>query len=640
MGKSKYLLALVAALPALAGANTETLTVLGRQLQDEQALIGAVTLIDQADIRQSGAATLASLLAGRAGIQVSDSGAGPTLSLRGLTPDQAGSNVLILLDGRRLNSISLQGPKLAGLPLAQVKRIEILQGSGGVLYGDQAVGGVINIVTQGRDSASISAAVGSHDHQQLNGQGRLALADDVYLEGGLNWQQQDGFRDHSQADTLALSAQGGFENQQRHWRLAFDFQDDDRNQPGPLPLTEAEQNPKAARAEFAKDFIHYQSRAWQLSGREQLADNHQLLLDVSHRHRDSRFNQSFLNWPVDNVTTREEKLLSINPRLVQQFDALSLLWGLDYLDGDYQDGLLSRHNQQQQWSLYGQGQWQASPSLSLVAGARYAEVADQLTDAITYPQGIDLDENASAWELGLDYRLNPAYRLFLRLDTGFRFAKLDEQAYTPAGVLGLKPQESQSLEAGLQWQHQGQRLHLSAYQLELDDEIVFDANAPAPQGGLFPGANINRDQSRRRGFNSQWQHRWQQLSWGLDYSYVDAEFKSGANSGRDLPWVSRHSGSAWTAWQLSQPLSLRLQYQYRGSQYLSGDDGNTAPRQGAYGLWHLSAFYQGNHWWLSARVDNLADEDYLSLALFNPWGEDNGYPGHGRQGRITLGYQF
>ncbi|WP_341504024.1 TonB-dependent receptor [Gallaecimonas sp. GXIMD4217] len=639
MGRTKTSLTLLALLPALAQAN-ETITVIGRQPLPQQALTGAVTLILEDEIRQSGAGSLAELLRGRAGIQVADSGAGPVLALRGLGPEQAGSNVLVLVDGRRLNSISLQGPKLAGLPLGQIKRIEVLQGSAGVLYGDQAVGGVINIITQGRDRASLSASLGSDAEQGLSGQGRLGLDRGFYLEGGLDWHQDDGYRQHSESDSLALSALAGFESAQRGWRLGFDFQDDDRDQPGPLPLAEAEADPKASRAEFAKDFIHFQSRAWQLNGREQLAEHSQLLLDASHRHRDSRANQSFLNWPVDAPFSREEKLLSVNPRLVHDLGALSLLWGLDWLDGDYEDGLLARRNRQRQWALYGQARWQASDKLSLVAGGRHAEVEDELTDPLSYPGGVELDEDASAWELGLDYRLNDAYRAFLRLESSFRFAKLDEQAYTPAGTVGLKPQTGESVEAGLQWQLDGQTLRLSAYQLELKDEIVFDPKAPAPAGGLFPGANVNRDQSRRRGLNAQWQHGFEVLSWGLDYSYVDAKLRSGDNAGKTLPWVSRHSGSAWAAWQLLDALSLRLDYQYRGSQYLSGDDGNSADKAEAYGLFALSAHYQGESWWLSARIDNLLDEDHLSLAVFNPWGEDNGYPGDGRRARITLGYQF
>ena len=64
-------------------------------------------IIDRTEIEQSGANSLESLLRGRAGIQISDSNSGAAFSLRGFSGEQASSNTLILLDGRRLNSQDL-----------------------------------------------------------------------------------------------------------------------------------------------------------------------------------------------------------------------------------------------------------------------------------------------------------------------------------------------------------------------------------------------------------------------------------------------------------------------------------------------------------------------------------------------------
>ena len=92
------------------------------------------------------------MLRARAGIQVSDtSGGGPSFSLRGFTGGQAANNTLILVDGvRRLNKQGgVSFNQVSSILISQIERVEILSGSAGVLYGDQAVGGVINIITKG-----------------------------------------------------------------------------------------------------------------------------------------------------------------------------------------------------------------------------------------------------------------------------------------------------------------------------------------------------------------------------------------------------------------------------------------------------------------------------------------------------------
>ena len=75
-------------------------------------------------------------------------GAGTSVDLRGFGAT-ASSNTLVLLNGRRLNDIDLSGVDLSAIPRDSIERIEITRGnSGAVLYGDGAVGGVINIITK------------------------------------------------------------------------------------------------------------------------------------------------------------------------------------------------------------------------------------------------------------------------------------------------------------------------------------------------------------------------------------------------------------------------------------------------------------------------------------------------------------
>ena len=81
-------------------------------------------------------------------------------------------NTLVLVDGRRVNEIDLSGVDWSQIPLDQVERIEIVRGPGSVLYGDNAVGGVINIITKRPEKpflASAGVVIGSYTYNKESG---------------------------------------------------------------------------------------------------------------------------------------------------------------------------------------------------------------------------------------------------------------------------------------------------------------------------------------------------------------------------------------------------------------------------------------------------------------------------------------
>lgn len=123
----------------------------------------AVTVITAEDIDQRQAETVAEVLRTVPGLDVAQSGSrGTTTSvfLRGAESDQT----LVLIDGVEVNSPTLGSFDFSNLTTENIERIEILRGSGGTLYGSQAVGGVINIITkkgEGTPTASVSAEGGN-----------------------------------------------------------------------------------------------------------------------------------------------------------------------------------------------------------------------------------------------------------------------------------------------------------------------------------------------------------------------------------------------------------------------------------------------------------------------------------------------
>ena len=147
-------------------SNIVVTTVSGREEPLSRAL-GSVYVIDADDIRRSGATSVGEALRLAPNLQVAKSGAnGYAITARGFNGTLA-NKLLVLVDGR-----SLYTPTFAGvfwdavdLPLEDVERIEVISGPGGVIWGANAVNGVINILTKAPAATtdSLIAAGGGDD---------------------------------------------------------------------------------------------------------------------------------------------------------------------------------------------------------------------------------------------------------------------------------------------------------------------------------------------------------------------------------------------------------------------------------------------------------------------------------------------
>lgn len=135
------------ALPELMSVRVLSLSKTSQSVWDAAA---AVTVVDQRDIRASGATTIADVLRLVPGVQVGQVDAGGfAVSIRGFTSRTA-RKVLVMIDGRTIYSQGFSGTfwELRDLPLQIIDRIEVLRGPGGTLWGSNAMNGVINIITK------------------------------------------------------------------------------------------------------------------------------------------------------------------------------------------------------------------------------------------------------------------------------------------------------------------------------------------------------------------------------------------------------------------------------------------------------------------------------------------------------------
>lgn len=121
-----------------------------RDEQEIRKIPANVTVITKEKIAGSNAQAVTDVLKDEVGVVVRDlSGTGKNASvdIRGFG-ETGPLNTLVLVDGRRVNEIDLSGVDWTQIPLDQIERIEIVRGAGSVLFGDNAVGGVINIITK------------------------------------------------------------------------------------------------------------------------------------------------------------------------------------------------------------------------------------------------------------------------------------------------------------------------------------------------------------------------------------------------------------------------------------------------------------------------------------------------------------
>ncbi len=159
--------------PGASGVATEVVVTAAAVPEDAAALGVATTVVDRATIVRSRAATVAELLRSVPGVDVAQSGGAggvTSLFLRGANSNSA----LVLVDGVKLNSPYFGGVDLSSLGTANVERIEIVRGPFSALYGSEALGGVVQVITRraGADG--------------FEGQAHFGLGNASAREGGVN----------------------------------------------------------------------------------------------------------------------------------------------------------------------------------------------------------------------------------------------------------------------------------------------------------------------------------------------------------------------------------------------------------------------------------------------------------------------
>lgn len=642
-----------------------------------------VSVITRSDIQRSSARTIPELLSAEAGISMRDffgnNAASSTVDLRGFGA-AAGQNTLILLDGRRMTDPDLSGVQWSAIPFSTIERIEIMRGSGAVLYGDGATGGVINIITRTPDKAGVSGQghvrVGSYGMKEVQAGGSY-FSGEAGIDLSASRLVSDGYRANNRNDQT--NAQTNFrwltEAGELSFKLGMDSQDirlpGARTVQPALGVNQVLTDPRGAATplDYASRDGNHLALDWQ-----QALGEAQLDVGLASRSKNQKFYIDFGGFP----TYRDSNLnvTSLTPRVKIPHKLggdSSLVIGMDMHRWRYGQNISNAAaNIGQPINRVGMGQnndaWylqnttQLSKSTTLLAGLRSERISMSGSDIYNAaapgaffgsaaPAG-SFSAERNAYELALRHQLESGLAINGKIGSSFRFANVDEiyesgPAFTNQFQF-LRPQSAKGLEVGIAQRTAPVSWRASVFRNEVRDEIHLD---PFSTGV----GNTNLPPSLRQGLELD--GKWQAiagLALNANYTYTDARFLSGVLpggpftqlnvniAGRHVPLVASQKANVGASWSASEQTRLNTTVTYVGSQFMENDEANTLGMKiPAYSLVDVKLTHQMQGWQVNASVNNLMDRKYFNYAVssqFTP-GKYNAYTLPGRTFFIGLTYQ-
>ena len=627
----------------------------------------SITVVPRREIQEQRATSIAEVLANVEGVDVGSAvgkTGGQTINIRGMGSDYT----LVLIDGRRQNTAGSVTPNGFGEtsssflpPVSAIERIEVVRGPVSTLYGSDAMGGVVNIITRKVGDVWGGSASANYTLQGDDDFGDL-WGGDFYANGPLV------------KDLMGLAVRGSYLTREQS---ALKFANVD-----------GVETPVSG---FGRSST--ENEIWTLGGRLTLTPHadHDLWLDVdvSRQWYDNakgqmgtnttaggygdalEFNRDQYalahNWRLpfgvleSNLSFgRTETIGRIIPngvagaggardlvsentifdtKLFSQWRNHTFTVGGQYWDAEMVDGVAPTTFEHTQWALFAEDEWRFTDSLALTLGARHDD--HSVFGAHFSPRAY------------LVWNATPQWTLKGGISQGFKTPRLEQltsgingfgnQGRTPLlGSPGLMPETSTSTEFAVFYDN-GSNFRASAtvFHNAFEDKIAtgapvanctFGLTAAQYAAGGYPTAGcvdvgfwptfatfsqqVNVDEATTQGLEVS--ARWRFADdWSLqgNYTYTESEQKSGAAAGLPLTDTPEHMLNANLRWTATDQLTVWLRGEYRSERFR----GLGAPRDAwgdykAYELFHLGGSYAVNdRVTVNATVYNLLNKDFVSL---------------------------
>lgn len=559
-------------------------------------------------IEQSGAASLYDYLAQHTSVQVLPSYGNkftPKIDMRGYGIGDGYQNIVVSLDGRRLNNIDGAPQLLGAIPLVDIERIEITKGSGSVMFGDGAMAGSIQIYTRARSGASAQAMLGNAGMRNATVTAGLR-EERVSLGVTADYTRHDG---HSDADVTGHKDASG----SRTWRGDLEFRPADSlklgldlastridtRYPGSLTLAEFKADP----AQNGGNIYNHQkleSDLWR--ARAEIRLNPEWKFTASHS-REDKLSSYLAPWPYAAGYDYAADDLALQYRN----GALDFAAGVQTFDGVRisRNGFGDNDTRKDNTGWYVQGQYRAG-DLAFSAGARAENV--EYTYTPTAGAASKADHNLVAWDMGVNYRLDARLSLFANLNRAFQAPDID-RFFNFGGTFNgfISPAISRTINLGLNHVTPANRLKLTLFRADIKDEIYYYST-----GDWWTSYNTNLDKTHKYGLELQDTWRISDvISASLNYAYtraiIDRENDGGgAYNGKELPGVPRHGVTLGLAYRPGTAASVSLTHTWRSPTWAADDfDNNNAQKQAAYQSTDLALRYRVKNLEWQVAVDNL-----------------------------------
>ncbi|MGR6832591.1 TonB-dependent receptor domain-containing protein [Aliivibrio wodanis] len=174
----------------------ETMVVTANRFeQSESTVLASISVVTKEEIELLQAKTLIEVLRYIPGIQVGESG-GPASTTSVFLRGSESKHTLVLLNGMKINNASSGGFDFSIIPVETIEQVEVIRGPRAAVYGADAIGGVINLITRTESKESfhqIKTTAGSDAYYQTSWQSKGQLNDDTYGSFLVNYKESDGY---------------------------------------------------------------------------------------------------------------------------------------------------------------------------------------------------------------------------------------------------------------------------------------------------------------------------------------------------------------------------------------------------------------------------------------------------------------
>ncbi|GMO55269.1 MAG: hypothetical protein Ta2G_14310 [Termitinemataceae bacterium] len=645
----------------LAGQAKEIVVTASRSAEDANKVAAQITVITAAEIAESGAQNLVDVLAKVPGVRFSTAmnGAGSeTISMRGFGENSFG-RVLVLIDGNKLNNPDMNGINWNSIDLANVERVEVLDGSASVLYGNNAVGGVINIITksQGAKQTSFEFGGGSFfnnreafSHFNPTSWGNFSASAEHTGSKGYRDRQESEITNanlgvtYNITDSLNLAAKAGFSS------LYYQM-------PGSLLKAEYDDNPRQAQMGAYDDDGTERTVTSGLSLQWDPNDILKINLPLSYIGKFMEINMASYLLPsfLDRVNNTAEARPQISALLKPAGMSIRILGGLDFYYTNLDVVQYGAKDKTTETNSFDISQWSLAPYLSvnfepikiltISAGVRYDSA---FVNAKNKDNSVDEEKifHALVYDAGVVVRPIEKLKIYAKYASLFRYPFTDEMTSfygygTDEFFSNLEPEKGFNAEGGIGFKfNEIFSLNGNFYYTVMEDEIGLDPILLS----AYTYKNINLDKTRRFGTDINLTITpIKYIELGASYSFVDAIFMEGDNKNKQIPLVPQHTVYAKLSGKLPFGLSFGPDFEYRTESYQGGDNANEQEKTDAYFL--LGAFIryklEKHNFVVQVTAKNLLDQKYSSSIYYRNYMYDSAYyPGNGREINLALQYSF